>query len=79
MDKILQKHPDLQGFLTSDMKRYRVIDGDKLIEMWEKDENGHWIDVTERELAKQELAAAVEELEKLNQKEQKHGTKKPTE
>lgn len=41
----------------------------KLVEAFEKNENGEWIDVTEREQARIRLEEAQEQLNKLKEKE----------
>lgn len=70
MQNLLNAHPDLDAVITKDIKRYTYFDEHgNLKEMWERDENGHFIDVTEREHLKEELAKAQEELEKLRRQE----------
>lgn len=63
MEKILAKHPDLREFLpTSTVYKSLNATGD-ILEYWEKDDDGHWVDVTEREIAKQELERELKQLE----------------
>lgn len=63
MEKILAKHPDLREFLpTSTVYKSFNATGD-ILEYWEKDDDGHWVDVTEREVAKQELERELKRLE----------------
>jgi hypothetical protein len=70
-----QAHPDVVALPTySQMKRYRYnsITG-RVIEAWERDDDGVWHDVTLREqcieAAKRELAAAKREHRKINEEE----------
>lgn len=73
MEQILAKHPDLRETLTRSpqLKQYRILsEKDVLLEQWEKNNKGHWIDVTEREKLKERIAAEQEELERLRKKEQ---------
>lgn len=67
MEQLLAKHPDLKDIITkNNSKTYKVLaENGKLIEQWEKNEQGHWIDVTEREKLKEQIAAEQEELERL--------------
>lgn len=63
MEKILTKHPDLKELLpTCNAYKHLNAVGD-ILEYWEKDDNGHWIDVTEREITKQELERELKQLE----------------
>lgn len=63
MEKILAKHPDLREFLpTSTVYKSFTATGD-ILEYWEKDDDGHWVDVTEREVAKQKLERELKQLE----------------
>ena len=73
MTDILTKHPSLRDIINNPViNTYTCTDEhNSLVEQWERDENGNWNDVTVRELARQELAAAQEELEKLIAKENK--------
>lgn len=73
MIDILTKHPSLRDIINNPViNTYTCTDEhNNLVEQWERDENGNWNDVTARELARQELAAAQEELEKLIAKENK--------
>jgi len=70
MEKLLNKHPDLESTLRIHQpKTYKVFDDKGNIqEYWEKDENGHYVDQTAREKAKEaaqhELELAQKELEK---------------
>lgn len=76
MQQLLEKHPDLKYLLNrSDLKhikRYTITDNDgEIVECWER-KNNYWIDVTEREKLKAEIAKQQEELEKLLKKEKKN-------
>lgn len=71
MKELLAKHPDLREIITlnPNMHLYRITDivGD-LQEVWEKDEDGHWHDVTNREKARiavEKAKAEVLRLQKL--------------
>ena len=71
MEQLLAKHPDLKEILINNpaMKSYKVLStNNKVLEYWEKDKDGHWIDVTEREKLKERIAAEQEEIEKLRRK-----------
>jgi hypothetical protein len=62
---LYEKYPELKQ-QAPNVKTYKRLDERGIItEMWEKDENGKWIDVTDRERKKQELAAAQKEYELL--------------
>jgi hypothetical protein len=68
MKDILEKHPDLKDILNKGtLNTYRVLsECGTLLEQWERNKNGHWVDVTEREKLKEKIAAEQEELERLN-------------
>ena len=70
MEQILAKHPDLKHIVDKPYsKTYKVLDNNNtVIEQWEKNSDGHWIDVTERVKAEQELLAAKQELDKLSRR-----------
>lgn len=70
MENLLLKHPDLNDFDITDKKVYKVLDVDgNLVEYWEKNDNGNWIDMTEREKLKEQIAREQQELERLKKKE----------
>lgn len=71
MNDLLKKHPELKDTLAfNNAKTYKILSSeDELIEQWEKDVKGHWVDVTGRELLKIEIAKAQEALEDLRIKE----------
>ena len=72
MKQLLEKHPDLEPYLHSGSKTYKILAEDgSLLEQWEKNDAGHWIDVIQRELLKKQIADAQAELEKLKAKENK--------
>ena len=65
MEKILAKHPDLKEFLpTCNTYKSFSATGD-ILEYWEKDDDGHWVDMTDREIAKQQLERELKQLEVL--------------
>lgn len=78
MTDLLQKHPDLEDILHRfNLKTYKVFDeSGKIKEYWEKDENGHWTDQTEREKLIELIEAEKENLEKLKRYEAKKIAKK---
>lgn len=68
MKELLQKHPDLEELITTypSLKVYKITDhDDKIVEYWEKNEDGHWVDQTQREKLREQIEAEKEELEKL--------------
>lgn len=69
MEQFFDKHPELKELIiNNESKRYTQLDAEgNLIEQWELNESGEWIDVTERELLKIEIAKATEELEKFKE------------
>lgn len=73
MTDILTKHPSLRDIINNPaINTYICTDEhNNFVEQWERDADGNWNDVTARELARQELTAAQEELEKLIAKENK--------
>lgn len=79
MEQLLQRHPDLRLIDKSTLDQlttYRSLNrAGKVIEYWEK-KDGQWIDVTEREQLKEEIAAAQEEIERLALLEAKKINKK---
>lgn len=61
---LLQKHPNLEDYLTSDTKTYTVTDIDgNIVESWLLTSTG-WQDITEQELLKEKIRKAKEELSK---------------
>lgn len=74
MEQLIAAHPDLKEIIVkhSTLKTYRIIDVDKkIVECWEKNKQGHWTDVTEREKLKEEIAEQKEELERIHRAELK--------
>ena len=70
MKELLQKHPDLEELITTypSLKIYKILDSnDKIVEYWEKNADGHWVDQTQREKLREQIEAEKEELEKLRQ------------
>lgn len=67
MKELLQKHPDLEELITTYpiLKVYKITDNDKIVEYWEKNKDGHWVDQTQREKLREEIEADKEELEQL--------------
>ena len=68
MKELLQKHPDLEELITTypSLKVYKIIDhDDKIVEYWEKNKDGHWVDQTQREKLREQIEAYKEELEQL--------------
>lgn len=68
MKELLQKHPDLEELITTypSLKIYKITDhDDKIVEYWEKNEDGHWVDQTQREKLREQIEAYKEELEQL--------------
>ena len=71
MEQLIAKHPDMKNFLRDNpsMQTYKILrENDSIIEAWEKDENGHWVDVTEREKLKERISREKDEIETLNTK-----------
>ena len=61
---LLQKHPNLEDYLTPDTKTYTVTDIDgNIVESWLRTSAG-WQDITEQELLKEKIRKAREELSK---------------
>ena len=82
MEQILNKHPDLKDVLTRlpQLRTYKLTtENNKLIEQWEKNEEGRWIDVTEREKLKERIAAEQQEIERLRKLECKRAKEKQDE
>lgn len=67
MKELLQKHPDLEELITTypSLKVYKITDNDKIVEYWEKNKDGHWVDQTQREKLREQIEADKEELEQL--------------
>lgn len=68
MKELLQKHPDLEELITTypSLKVYKITDrDDKIVEYWEKNKDGHWVDQTQREKLREQIEAYKEELEQL--------------
>ena len=67
MKQLLERHPELENVIKfNDIKIYRVLSEEgKTEECWEKNDEGHFVDVTEREQLKEQIAAEQEELERL--------------
>lgn len=67
MKELLQKHPDLEELITTYpiLKVYKITDNDKIVEYWEKNKDGHWVDQTQREKLREQIEADKEELEQL--------------
>ncbi len=63
-EELLKKHPDMVLHNLEDCKVYKVLDNDTVVEQWEKDENGVWVDKTPEVLEEQELKRQIAELEK---------------
>lgn len=51
------------------LKTYSDYNEGKLVEKWERNKDGHLVDVTGREMAREEIARIQEELEELRRKE----------
>lgn len=71
MEKLLEKHPDVKIHLIDcpTLHTYKIFDDEhKLAEQWEKNEEGHWVDVTEREKLREQIAMEQEEIERLSNK-----------
>ena len=71
MEKLLEKHPDIKKHLINcpTLHTYKIFDSEnKLAEQWEKNDEGHWIDVTEREKLREQIAMEQEEIERLSNK-----------
>lgn len=69
MEQLVNKHPEIEKVLKAhpEATTYKYLnDKGETMEYWERDRDGHWCDVTERELLKREIADAAEELAKLN-------------
>lgn len=65
---LYQKYPELK-YQAPKAKTYKRVDSKgNLLEMWQKDENGVWHDVTKQELAKIEIERAAAELLALDRK-----------
>lgn len=61
---LLQKHPNLEDYLTPDTKTYTVTDIDgNIVESWLRTSTG-WQDITEQELLKEKIRKTKEELSK---------------
>ena len=78
MKELLQKHPDLEELITTypSLKVYKITDhDDKIIEYWEKNEDGHWVDQTQREKLREQIEAYKEELEQLRRICEKGGVR----
>ena len=62
----LEAHPELAEYIGQDwFKVYRRYDDQhEIIEQWQKDENGHWHDVTERVQVEIALQREIADLEK---------------
>lgn len=71
-----QSHPDVVKHARYDkMKTYRSLtEGGRILEAWDRDENGEWHDVTLREQeiqqAEWDLAKAQRELRKAHEEQQ---------
>ena len=62
---LFNKYPELK-WQAPNAKVYKRYDtAGNLVEMWEKDENGVWKDVTKRELTRQKVEKLQAELAKL--------------
>lgn len=59
-EEVARKHGGLDW-----IKKYTNEEGGRITEYWERNSDGVLVDVTERELAREELEKAKEELEKL--------------
>ena len=58
------EHPDIYP----DVVRYeRLNEKDKIIESWERDDNGHMVETTKRDKLREEIIAAQEEISKLEE------------
>lgn len=72
-----QTHPDVaKRYGINNLKTYRSLtEGGRILEAWDKDDEGVWRDVTLREQEKQkaewELAKAARELARLQRQEVK--------
>lgn len=67
MKELLQKHPDLKELITKypSLKVYKITNHGKIVEYWEKNKDGHWVDQTQREKLREQIEAYKEELERL--------------
>ena len=67
MEQFFDKHPELKEVVIKNKsKRYIKLDAEgNLLEQWELNEEGEWIDATERELLKIQIAKLQEELEQM--------------
>lgn len=68
MEQLIKKHPEIEKVLKAhpEATTYKYIDDKgEIMEYWERDNHGHWYDVTERERLKRQIADAAEELAKL--------------
>lgn len=64
MEQLLAKHPDLKDYTMANTQSYKVLDmAGNLIEAWQKDENGHWVDITEQEQEKIRLEREIKALQ----------------
>lgn len=77
MKELLQKHPDLEELITTypSLKVYKITDNDKIVEYWEKNKDGHWVDQTQREKLREQIEADKEELEQLRRICEKGGVR----
>ena len=68
MEQLLERHKNLKDIILKnpELKTYKVLnENGRIAECWEKNEDGHWIDVTAREKLKEKIAIEQEEVEKL--------------
>lgn len=64
------KHPDV----IKSIIRFEAVDEyGKIVETWERDSNGVMIETTKRDLLREELIKAQEELQQLKDKENSNG------
>ena len=66
MDDFLKKHPDMADCADTTTKYTLLNEKCEIVEQWEHNrETNKWVDVTDREKLKQEIANAQEEIEQL--------------
>lgn len=72
MNKLLEKHPDLDALLrcNPETKVYKILTkSGNIKEYWEKDEEGNWTEQTEREKIREQIEIEKEQLEALKRAE----------
>lgn len=63
-EELLKKHPDMALHNLEEVHTYKIMNNGIVVEQWEKDENGVWVDRTQEVLEEQELKRQIAELEK---------------